>query len=343
MDLKRTHVVLKSEYVENVSSIDYPQLHGTSDDLGWSKEKFADALRVEIGSMDGNDMEFDLVGIDASLANAFRRILIAEVPTIAIDKLWIHDYDNVMAEEVFAHRLGLIPLKVDARLFKMKESADEPDTDENTVKFELQVECTANAEARKDEVDPSLKFINHEVKSGHLQWISCSDDQTTKFLDNPIRPVTDSIVLTKMRPGQRIHATMHCYKGLGKEHAKWSPVATASYRLLPEIRLLQPITGPDALKLQQCFPPGTIGIRNDTAFVNNPRKDTASREALRHDEFKDKVLLTRVRDHFIFSIESTGCQPPETLFEMAADVLVQKCALVKEALIDLRLLPESSR
>jgi len=35
------------------------------------------------------------------------------------------------------------------------------------------------------------------------------------------------------------------------------------------------------------------------ARVVNPRKDTVSRECLRHAEFKDKVKLTRVRDHFI--------------------------------------------
>lgn len=35
------------------------------------------------------------------------------------------------------------------------------------------------------------------------------------------------------------------------------------------------------------------------AKVVNPRKDTVSREVLRHKEFQDIVKLTRVRDHFI--------------------------------------------
>lgn len=35
------------------------------------------------------------------------------------------------------------------------------------------------------------------------------------------------------------------------------------------------------------------------AKVTNPRKDTVSREVLRHKEFEDKVRLTRIRDHFI--------------------------------------------
>jgi DNA-directed RNA polymerase I and III subunit RPAC1 len=36
-----------------------------------------------------------------------------------------------------------------------------------------------------------------------------------------------------LRQGQQIQLELHCVKGVGKDHAKFSPVATASYRLLP--------------------------------------------------------------------------------------------------------------
>ena len=49
-------------------------------------------------------------------------------------------------------------------------------------------------------------------------------------------------------------------KGIGKDHAKFSPVATASYRLLPEITLSQPIEGTNAELLQECFAPGVIAV-----------------------------------------------------------------------------------
>lgn len=42
-------------------------------------EDFCKNLRVEIVSLNEEDIEFDIVGIDAAIANAFRRILIAEV------------------------------------------------------------------------------------------------------------------------------------------------------------------------------------------------------------------------------------------------------------------------
>ena len=39
------------------------------------------------------------------------------------------------------------------------------------------------------------------------------------------------------------------------------------------------------------------GVRR--ARIANPRRDTVSREVLRHKEFQDIVQLSRVRDHFI--------------------------------------------
>jgi DNA-directed RNA polymerase alpha subunit len=53
-----------------------------------------------------------------------------------------------------------------------------------------------------------------------------------RYVDG-IRPVHDDIVLAKLRPGQRIEFEAHCRRGVGKDHTKYSPVATASYRLLP--------------------------------------------------------------------------------------------------------------
>ena len=62
-------------------------------------------------------MEFDLIGVDAAIANAFRRILLAEVPTMAIEDVYIWNNTSVIQDEVLAHRLGLIPIKADPAKF----------------------------------------------------------------------------------------------------------------------------------------------------------------------------------------------------------------------------------
>lgn len=54
---------------------------GTTDETGRDNyiERLLADLKINILSMTENDIEFDLIGVDASIANALRRIMLAEV------------------------------------------------------------------------------------------------------------------------------------------------------------------------------------------------------------------------------------------------------------------------
>ncbi|KAF9172030.1 DNA-directed RNA polymerases I and III subunit RPAC1 [Mortierella sp. AD011] len=329
----RSRVIVERDRVTSTASTDFPHNY-PGVDLAWDFEKFKENFKIKINRLSKSEMEFDMVGIDASIANAFRRILIAEVPTMAISNVFVMNNTSVVVDEVLAHRLGLVPILADPTKFDFK-AKDETSTDVNTIVFKLSVKCRHNPNAAAGETDPLKKYINSSVYSGDLIW-QPKGDQSEKFKDCPIKPVYDDIVIAKLRPGQEIDVEVHCEKGLGQDHAKWSPVATATYRLLPEILVNGEIVGEDAVKFQSCFPKGVVDIVVENgvkkAVVVNPRKDTVSREVLRHAEFENKVKLTRVRDHFIFTIESVGSIEPQDLLVQAVQVLMDKCALVKRAL-----------
>jgi DNA-directed RNA polymerase II subunit RPB3 len=55
-------------------------------------------------------LKFELSNCDVSMANTLRRIIIAEVPTMAIHMVSIYENSSALADEVISHRLGLIPL-----------------------------------------------------------------------------------------------------------------------------------------------------------------------------------------------------------------------------------------
>ncbi|RUS26668.1 DNA-directed RNA polymerase [Jimgerdemannia flammicorona] len=320
-ELLRTRVLIERDKISNVSPSDYPH-HYPGVDNSWSLENFKNNFKAKINRMSKNEMEFDLIGIDASIANAFRRILIAEVPTMAIEMVYIMNNTSIIQDEVLAHRLGLIPVQANPTLFDYKNSEESP-TDLNTIVFKLKIKCDNNPDASPDEQDPQKKYKNSNVYSGDLIW-EPKGDQIERFKDDPIKPVLDDILIAKLRPGQELDIEMHCTK------------ATASYRLLPEIILKKEITGDLADKFAACFAEGVVEVVTEDgvkkAKVVNPRKDTVSREVLRHSEFQDIVKLTRVRDHFIFNIESTGAILPQELFLQAIQVLIEKAKYVKVAL-----------
>lgn len=81
-------------------------------------------------------------------------------------------------------------------------------------------------------------------------------------------------------------------------------LATAFYRLLPEITLVREVEGEAAERLQKCFSPGVIELKKTddkrkVAYVKNARYDTCSRNVFRHEDLKDAVIMSRVQDHFI--------------------------------------------
>lgn len=62
----------------------------------------------------------ELSGIDASLANGLRRIIISEIPTMAFHKVLLYQNTSVIPDELLVHRLGLLPLKIDPLQFEVR-------------------------------------------------------------------------------------------------------------------------------------------------------------------------------------------------------------------------------
>jgi len=369
----RKVVNVNAETVTNTAATDIPGHYGPEQDDSWNLERFRDNFRIDFHHNKPHDAAFSLVGCDASISNAFRRILLAEVPTLAIEDVFMFNNTSIIQDEVLSHRIGLIPLTGGEkglrwlRWFRKKPPTDdfasqaaydadgEPSTpsDYNTVVLELKVDCRWATEAedgrdgkklaKEGETDPNVRYVNSNVYARDFRFLPQGQQGTYFSGDDAIRPVNPDILIAKLRPGQKIHLQCHCIKGVGMDHAKFSPVATASYRLLPQITITSPILGADAKKFARCFPKGVIGLEpsdesdpdsEPKAVVKDPMKDTVSRECLRHDEFKGKVKLGRIRDHFIFSVESTGQLRSDELFLDSVRLLKAKTERFKRHLAE---------
>eukprot|EP00871_Galdieria_phlegrea_P004785 jgi/Galph1/5307/GphlegSOOS_G3905.1 len=319
-------------------------------DNSFSVDDFQRNLKATVVKRDEEELVLELIGIDAPLVNAIRRILLAEVPTMAIEHVLMSDNTSVIHDEILAHRLGLIPIRADANLFREYERGAEPQED-NCIIFRLQVECKKKKTV-KPGADTDERYENSKVYSGDLEWVPLGE-QVERFGEKGIRPVHEDILLAKLRPGQRIELEARCTKGIGKIHAKWSPVATAYYAMYPQVQLIEDIRDTEAHQLVKKCPMQVFDIEEVSlageqqamveheessstkgssshvrAKVISPQRCTMCRECIREEGWEKKVRLSKVRDHFLFSIQGTGCIPTDELFLRALNVMRSKCDIL---------------
>eukprot|EP00527_Entomoneis_sp_CCMP2396_P004449 CAMPEP_0198144072 /NCGR_PEP_ID=MMETSP1443-20131203/12780_1 /TAXON_ID=186043 /ORGANISM="Entomoneis sp., Strain CCMP2396" /LENGTH=400 /DNA_ID=CAMNT_0043807411 /DNA_START=85 /DNA_END=1287 /DNA_ORIENTATION=- len=378
-----------SEVVHDPKQVDVP----TSPEQYLARFKESFELNI-LERPSPNELVFEMVRTDPSFVNALRRILMAEIPTVAIERVYITKNSSIIHDEVLAHRMGLVPIMADARLMQgtvdpaaMQQSEEEVDPDDcapndrNTIVFRMDAHCT-HAEARaasvaqnkrsgkkqapknEQEMDelvagtdtdgleqvakdasskqayqfPKDRPFTKSIYSSELEWIP-QGDQQFRF-PQVVSPIHSDILLAKLRPGQSISIECHAIKGIGKDHAKFSPVATASYRLLPHVEILEPVFDELAEELVHLYEPGVFELvpvtaqdppgTRQKAAIKNPYACTMSRNFMRNETLAKSIRITRIPDHFIFSIESVGMYSPAVLLAEALRVLQKKCIRVMD-------------
>jgi hypothetical protein len=65
-------------------------------DNSWDFEEFKQDFRIHINKLTKEMMEFDVIGVDPAIANALRRILIAEVPTVCIEHVFMVNNTSII-------------------------------------------------------------------------------------------------------------------------------------------------------------------------------------------------------------------------------------------------------
>jgi DNA-directed RNA polymerase subunit D len=151
-------------------------------------------MKVEILSRNGAEMKFSVEGIKPSFASALRRIMISEIPTMAIEVVDFKKNDSALPDEVVANRMGLIPLTFDEKSYNIKKDC----------------KCEGKGCSRC-QVSLVLK------KKGPA--IVYSGDM--KSTDKSVRPVNDKIPITELFENQEIDLEATAQLGTGREHAKW--------------------------------------------------------------------------------------------------------------------------
>ncbi|RWR98183.1 DNA-directed RNA polymerases II, IV and V subunit 3-like protein [Cinnamomum micranthum f. kanehirae] len=258
--------------------------------------------KVKIREMKDDYLKFELRETDASMANALRRVMLAEVPTLAIDLVEIEVNSTVLNDEFIAHRLGLIPLTSDrAMSMRFSRDCDACDGDGQcefcSVEFTLNVRCTS---------DHTLDVTSTDLRSSD-PTICCPVDVAARApaaLDpNSAYDPSEQrgIIIVKLRRGQELRLRAIARKGIGKDHAQVVACCDCYFHVV----------------------------------VVDPEAYTYDDEVIKKAEAMGKPGLVDINakeDSFIFTVESTGAIKASQLVINAIEILRQKLDAVRLSL-----------
>lgn len=246
-------------------------------------------------------IRFIIKGVDVTLANALRRIMLIEVPAMAINDVVIIENSSVLYDEMIAHRLGLIPLRTDIDSYNLPEDCScESEFGCNLCRVALTLEVEAK-ETIKTIYSSDLKSENPDVV-----------------------PVSSSIPIVKLAPEQKIKLEAYARLGKGKDHAKWQPVCMSTYKYMPQIEI-------DSGECDACG--DCVNICPEKILVDSSEGIKTQNElecTLCQDcvdicpKDPSAIKISWDKNAFLFSIESTGALPVERIMLEASKILDKK-------------------
>ncbi len=258
---------------------------------------------MDIQILDHKNMKLKFLLSDThyGFANALRRVMASEVPTMAIEYVDMEENASGLYDEMLAHRLGLIPLTFDRKLYNMKQDCS----------------CDGKGCSQCEVVFVLEKTGPHVVRAGDLK--STADD---------VKPTDPHIPIVTLLDGQRLKFEAIAQLGYGKEHAKWQ-AAVVGYQHAPNVRTTE------KAKTE------IIGACPTHVFEKKDGRVKVVRQndcilCMRCTELSEGVTVSADETSFIFSVESICGLHPLDVLQSALDVLEKKAdgfvADVKKAL-----------
>eukprot|EP00672_Neobodo_designis_P023917 CAMPEP_0174842826 /NCGR_PEP_ID=MMETSP1114-20130205/10141_1 /TAXON_ID=312471 /ORGANISM="Neobodo designis, Strain CCAP 1951/1" /LENGTH=380 /DNA_ID=CAMNT_0016077037 /DNA_START=51 /DNA_END=1191 /DNA_ORIENTATION=+ len=278
-------------------------------------------------------IEFALSNVDNSFANGLRRVLLAEIPLLAIDSVDVVSNTSVFHDEMLVHRLGLIPLASEyASEMRYHYDCDcgGDGCSSCELKAQLKVRCPADMHSLPVY---SNHLVVHEAEATGVRPVSRNEQ---------------GIWLFTLGRGQEAHFECTIRKGIAKVHSRFMAVSTVAMQYAMDIRLNETGLGalaPDKRQLWVDKCPTNVfryDQRSGTVAVDRPEACTYCKECFELDKPFESLPapLVAVRPKknphgqfdVIFKVETTGALPAKMLIECAIQVLRTKLMTIRAAL-----------
>jgi DNA-directed RNA polymerase subunit D len=253
-------------------------------------------MKITVLKSRGERLEFLLEESTPAFANALRRIMVSEIPTMAVEWVDFHENSSALYDEIIAHRLAMIPIKFDPSKFNM------PD----------QCKCNGDGCSLCQVVFAVEKTGPCVVHSGDM-----------KSSNKAVGPTDPNFPITELLKGQKLKLEAVARLGTGKKHAKWQ-AANASYQYYPEIK----IRTDDYKNYIKDVPKSAITIQGKNIQINDFTKTDLLKKAVEESENSMEFVEDPAR--FVFSVESVSGLDPDYIVSTAAQILAEKAEEFKK-------------
>lgn len=255
---------------------------------------------MEVRVIEKSELTARLVieGVSVPFMNALRRIMIAEVPSMAIDDVVIIENSSMLHDEILAHRLGLIPLKTDLDTYNLPE------------------ECSCKSEFGCNLCRVSLTLNTEAIESVRTVY---SGELVSENPD--VRPVSDRIPIIKLASDQKIKLEAYARLGKGKDHAKWPPISMCAYRHFPRIKIDEKRCDACGKCVEVCPRRVLINVEKKLK-LHNVIECTVCQDCVSACPASPPALRVSLdKNVFVLDIESTGALPVERILLEALKIL----------------------
>ena len=252
-------------------------------------------MRIEVSELKPKSAVITIEDAPIYIINSIRRIMLAELPKLAIEDVIIYDNTSALFDEIIAHRLGMIPIPTDLDILTFRETC--------VCGGEGCPNCTVRYTLSKEG--------EGTVYSGDLQ----PTDPRWAIKE-------DKIPIVKLYGDQRLILEAEAILGRGRDHAKWQAVISPGYRFIPEITI-DPKKIEDAKEFIKALPENLVTLKDNTLELKDIKKLPVLESYIDKNDI-DFITIKYETGNIQFNFETDGSLTAEDALIHSIKILEEK-------------------
>jgi DNA-directed RNA polymerase subunit D len=256
----------------------------------------ASDVEVKVLKNEPEYAELIIKNSEPGIMNALRRIILGEVPVMAVDEVIIYENTSPLPDEYLAHRMAFVPMKTDLKNYKKPSDC-----------------CGGNC---------SSCSVTLNIDESGPKTVYSSSIETT---DPKVKPVSGKIPVAELTEGQRLRMEAKAVLGQGENHVKWQP-GNASYKFMPVLKTKGKLENPE--KIASVCPQKVLKAEKGKLVLEKPEGCTMCMACV--EAGKGKVEIKQERTSFVFKVETNGQITALEAIQKAFEILHQKNKSLKK-------------